>query len=102
METTYNSQTYNGSAPNPTAGADIWAGLPVYYFNNATSIIHVWGRNNDLLIRFSFTRDTLSWHDPIQINNAPQSEPFYHSAQAFQVVNVTTGAIAWFQVVGFW
>lgn len=101
METTYNSQTYSGNAPDPAPG-DMWAGITTYYFDNATKIIHVWARNNNLLIRFSFTRDALSWHDAIQINDAPQSEPFYHCAQAFQVVNAAAGAVAWFQVVGMW
>lgn len=107
METTYQSQTYSGNAPNEAVGPDIWAGITVYYFNNATKIIHVWSRLNDLLIRFSFTSDAvaggvLNWNDPIQVNDAPQSEPFYHSCQAFQVINQTAGAVAWFQVVGMW
>lgn len=102
METTYNSQTESGNAPDPAVGGDIWASIPSYTFRNATKILHVWARNNDIFIRFSFTSDVVNWNDPIQINDAPQSEPFYHSAQMFQVVNVVTGATAWFQVVGFW
>lgn len=107
METTYESQTYSGLAPNPAVGADIWAGITINYFNNATKILHIWSRANDILIRFSFTSDAvpggvLRWNDFIQINDAPQSEPLYHSAQAFQVVNQTSGAVAWFQVVGMW
>jgi len=107
METTYQSQTFSGLAPNPAPGTEIFTGIAVSYFDNATKIIHIWSRHNDLMIRFSFTSDALpggelNWNDPIQINDAPQSEPIYHSAQAFQVVNLTTGAAAWFQVVGMW
>lgn len=105
METTFDSDTFSDDAPDPMAGADPFGALTdadAIYFTSATKILHVWAVNNHLLIRFSFRRDELDWKDPIQINNAPQSQDFYHSAQAFQVVGLEIGATAWYQVVGMW
>ena len=103
METTYSYDSFKGNAPDPSGGADPFSALTVvYYFTQPTKIIHVWCVDNDLLIRFSFTSDPLKWKEGIQLKDAPQSQDFYHSAQAFQVVNAVTGATAWYQVVGMW
>lgn len=105
METTYDSDTFSGDAPNPSGGADPFSALTdadAIYFRSATKILHIWANNNHLLIRFSFRRDVLTWKDPIRIFDAPQSQDFYHSAQAFQVVGLEIGATAWYQVVGMW
>lgn len=104
METTFDSDTFSGDdAGDPSGGPDPFShGPTVNYFTSATKILHIWAVRNNMLIRFSFTRDVLRWKSPIQINDAPQSQDFYHSAQAFQIVNLTAGAAAWYQVVGMW
>ncbi len=110
METTYNSNTFNteltGAISDPsgiaTAPFSLLTDADAHYFANATKIIHIWAVDNHAIIRFSFRRDVLTWQPPIVIRNAPQSQDFYHSAQAFQIVNFEIGAVAWYQVVGMW
>jgi hypothetical protein len=105
METTYNYDVWNGNANDFTAGAigaARFANEAVTYFTQPTKILHIWAVDNDLIIRFSFRRDVLEWNDGIVIRAASQSQDFYHSAQAWQVVNREIGATAWYQVLGMW
>ena len=111
METTYNYNRFTGQAPDPSGGTDPFSALvagQTYFFTHpdgsgaGTKILQIWARDQNMLIRFSFTSAVLNWGDPIQIWDAPQSQDFYHSAQAFQVVNVVAGATATYQVVGLW
>jgi len=109
METTYNYDVFNGTANDPDPGPDPFlVEANIYYFQMAdgrqaaTKLLHVWALDNNLLIRFSFVSVPLAWGGPIQINAAPQSQDFYHSAQAFQVVSAVAGAVAWYQVLGMW
>lgn len=109
METTYQYNVWNGNAPDPAVGADPFLNeTTVYQFTNpdgssaATKILHVWAVDQNLLIRFSYRSATLVWGDPITIQAAAQSQDFFHSAQAWQVVNAVFGATAWYQVLGMW
>lgn len=110
METTWNYNRWTGNAPNPSGGADPFsAETTIYTFQTsagvtaATKILHVWSWDEALLIRFSFRiGDDLDWGDPIEIPAAAQSQDFYHSAQAWQVVSLVGGATARYQVVGMW
>lgn len=103
METTFEYRTFFGTAPNPPTGVYVtgdWAALPEYSFGTGTKILLVWAHDNRLVIRFSF--DGVDFGDDIVLWDSPQAEPFYQSAQKFQVQNYVNGAASIYQVMGQW
>lgn len=103
METTFNYDVTFGIAPDPPSGAYIagdWTGIATYAFGTGTKIIKVFAHENRLVIRFAFSG--VLWGDDIILWDAAQSEPFYLSAQSFQVQNYVAGSNCIFQVIGQW
>lgn len=114
MESTYNYIVFPvqgsslnapdpGGAANPSTNnwVNAWVGIPEYAFGTGTKIIMVFVHNNRLVLRWRFSADA-DWGDPIILWDAPQAEPFYHSAQYFQVMNYVPGSTALWQVIGQW
>lgn len=104
MESTYNYKAYNGTAPDPNGlvypSAVHWFGIREYAFGTGTKILLVWVHDNRLVIRFSF--DGVAYGDDIILYDAAQAEPFYYSAQKFQVINFVAGSNSVWQVMGQW
>ena len=103
METTYTYQVHYGVAPNPPTGVYVpndWTGIATYRFTTGTKILLVWTHNNQAVYRFAF--EGTAFGDDIILYDAPQAEPIYMSAQAFQVQNHVNGSFATFQVMGQW
>jgi len=103
MESTYNYTVFDGTAANPPTGAYVvgdWTGIAINTFATGTKILMVWVHDNRLVIRFAFTG--VAWGDDIVLYDAPQAEPFYLSAQSFQVQNFVNGSLALYQVMGQW
>ena len=51
-------------------------------------------------MRFSF--DGITFGDDVVLKDSPQSENFYQSALACQVINYTNGLLATYQIMGQW
>lgn len=114
METTYNYCVLPiggmANAPDPGGGAypaaDCWDGITEHVFTDqlgasrGTKIVMVWAHDNRIVIRFSY--DGVTYGDDTVLYDAAQAEPFYLSAQRFQVINFVPGSTAVYQVMGQW
>ncbi len=103
MEAAFEYRVFEGTAPNPPGAGyvnGVWTGIPEYSFGTGTKIMYVFTHDNRAVYRFSF--DGVVWGSDIELYDAPQAEPFYLSAQKFQVQNRISGSFAVWQLIGMW